>query len=248
MKFKDLLGLSLVSVFLFPVVLIAVMIGTGMARLEFGDRHEAGAPAADFLHAEPEGQEAYEEKQTKAFLALEAREAALKARKSELDAEAERLENLKLETVKAKEEIVRERGRIEELVKQSSQIQDKKIANLAEVYGAMRPDEAAPVLLSLEDNLVVRILQKVPEARSASKLLAAMAALDVRRAALITKLLGANARPAAKPSGREMNGSADRDTARSEGTRSEGRDVQGPEPKTPTEKALAQAGGEESGP
>jgi hypothetical protein len=38
--------------------------------------------------------------------------------------------------------------------------------------------------------MVVRIMKKIPEARSASKLMASMAALNVKRAAGITMLLG----------------------------------------------------------
>jgi flagellar motility protein MotE (MotC chaperone) len=114
----------------------------------------------------------------------------LEVRETSSRREIERLENLKMETIREKEEILRHRRRIEELVAQSGELQDKQIVALAEVYGSMRPEEAAPILLSLKDALVVRILKKIPEARSASKLIAALGSLDLRRAARITELMG----------------------------------------------------------
>ena len=89
----------------------------------------------------------------------------------------------------------------------NSELQDKQIASLAEVYGGMRPEEAAPILLSLDDGMVVRIMRKIPETRSTSKLMAALAALDVKRAARITRHLGGRAvgKPQAAPKGGEAD-------------------------------------------
>ena len=122
----------------------------------------------------------------------------MRTKEADVNREIERLENLKLETMKAKDEIAEDRRKIEELVGKSADIQDKQIASLAEVYGGMRPDEAAPILLSLDNAMVVRILKKIPETRATSKLMAALAALDVKRAADITTLLGGKVR-AVKP-------------------------------------------------
>jgi flagellar motility protein MotE (MotC chaperone) len=195
MKLKDLLGISLVSIFLFPVVLIGIMLAAGVVHIEFGDGKDQDRLKTAFTGVDQAKQEEAEAKQLKAFKALESKERELKEKEAEMNRKSERLENLKMETAKAKEEIEADRRKIEELVGKSSDAQDKQIAALAEVYGAMRPDEAAPILLSLDDKVVARIMKKIPETRSTSKLMASLAALNVKRAANITLLLGGKPGP-----------------------------------------------------
>ncbi len=198
MKLKDLLGISLVSVFLFPIILIAIMLAAGVVHLEFGNGKDKERIKQAYTGDDQARQEESEAKELKAYKALELKEKELSEKEAQVNLETERLENLKLETVKAKEEIEGHRKKIEELVDKSAEIKDKQIASLAEVYGGMRPDEAAPILLSLDDGMVVRIMRKIPETRSTSKLMAALAALDVKRAATITTLLGGKAKTRAE--------------------------------------------------
>jgi flagellar motility protein MotE (MotC chaperone) len=199
MKLKDLIGISLVSVFLFPVVLIGIMLAAGVVHLESGDGKDKDRLKETFTAADAIQQSGAEEKHLKAFKAAELKEKEVTAKQAELTKEIERLEALRLETSKAMEEITRERQRIEELVDRNSATEDRQLASLAEVYGGMRPEEAAPILLSLDDAMVVRILRKIPEARSTSKLMAALAALDVRRAARLTSLLGGKGQVRSRP-------------------------------------------------
>lgn len=202
MQFKDIIGISLISIFAFPILLLGVMIMTGLVHLEMGDAKEKVRLREDLIAAEANKQEAAEAKQLKAYKALTAKEIELNAHEAVVAREAERLENLKLELGREKDEILKHRQRIEQLVLQDGNLQDKQILGLAEVYGAMKPDDAAPILLSLKDSLVVRILKKVPEARSTSKLMAAIASLDVRRAARITEMMGRNSTGKVIPTGK----------------------------------------------
>jgi len=61
---------------------------------------------------------------------------------------------------------------------------------LAQVYAAMKPVEAAPILMNLDDNSIARIMKKIPDTRTQGKLLAAIGALNSKRAASVTKILG----------------------------------------------------------
>jgi flagellar motility protein MotE (MotC chaperone) len=214
MKLKDLLGISLVSVFLFPVLLIGIMLAAGVVHLETGDGKDKERLKPVYTGEDQAKQEESEAKQLKAYKALEQKEKELKDREAEVNRETERLENLKLETMQAKDQIAEERRKIEEDVSKNSAAQDKLIASLAEVYGGMRPDEAAPILLSLDNAMVVRIMKKIPEARATSKLMAALGALDVKRAAAITVLMGGKARtpkPAEEVAPKPGNGKSSTD-------------------------------------
>ena len=91
-----------------------------------------------------------------------------------------------------KKEIESERKKIEALVGENRELSDEKLNALAQVYGSMKPIEAAPILLSLEDGTIAKIMEKIPEVRSKAKIMAAMGAMDNARAAVITKLLGWN--------------------------------------------------------
>ena len=199
MKLKDLLGISLVSIFLFPVILIGIMLAAGVVHLEFGNGKDKDRLKTAYTGEDQAKQDESEAKQLKAYKALELKQKEVDAKEADVNRETERLENLKLETVKAKDEIAEHRRKIEELVGKSQEVQDKQLASLAEVYGGMRPDEAAPILLSLEDPMVVRIMKKIPETRATSKLMAALAALNVKRAAHITLLLGGKGNLEKKP-------------------------------------------------
>jgi len=194
MKLKDLLGISLVSVFLFPVLLIGIMLAAGVVHLETGDGKDKERLKPVYTGEDQAKQEEAEAKQLKAFKALEQKEKDLKDHEAEMNREMERLENLKLELAQAKDQMTAERRKIEEDVSKNADAQEKQMKALAEVYGGMRPDEAAPILLSLDNAMVVRIMKRIPEARATSKLLAALAALDVKRAAAITTLMGGKAK------------------------------------------------------
>jgi flagellar protein FlbB len=60
----------------------------------------------------------------------------------------------------------------------------KNISRLARLYANMKPEEAAPILKELDDDLIVSILRKM-EDEQAAKILAA---LDAERAANLTRL------------------------------------------------------------
>jgi flagellar motility protein MotE (MotC chaperone) len=82
------------------------------------------------------------------------------------------------------------REEIDKKVGESRMLSDQKIEELAQVYAAMKPIEAAPILMNLDDNSIARILKRVPDTRSQGKLLAAIGALNTKRAASVTKILG----------------------------------------------------------
>ena len=97
---------------------------------------------------------------------------------------------MKLENAKTLEQIQNDRQHIDQMVEQSKSLSDEKIEELAQVYGAMKPVEAAPILMNLQDSAVARIVKKVPETRQQAKLLAAIGSLDTKRAAEVTRILG----------------------------------------------------------
>ena len=65
---------------------------------------------------------------------------------------------------------------------------DKNIRRLAQLYDGMKAPQALPLMIRMDDTLAVSILSLMQQ-RNASKLLGALAAEDVEKAARLNKLL-----------------------------------------------------------
>ena len=63
----------------------------------------------------------------------------------------------------------------------------KRIKQLAKVYGAMRANEAAQILETLDDNLLIKIINAISDDRQKAKI---MAGLSKSKAARISKKMG----------------------------------------------------------
>lgn len=73
----------------------------------------------------------------------------------------------------------------EKLEKARQQEENKRISKMARLYGAMKPEEAVPILNQLEDDMVITIFSKM-EDEQVAKLLALM---DNKRAAKLTQTM-----------------------------------------------------------
>jgi len=188
---RDLIGVGIASMLLFPVVFFAVLLASGMARLELGTlNEEVKKKIAGYLERSSPDQEAQDLEQSKLYEANRRLAAELEEKARLLKEEASRLELLKLETSQSLAQINQNREEINKKVGESDVLTNQKIEELAQVYAAMKPVEAAPILMNLDDNSIARILKKVPDSRTQGKLLAAIGALSAKRAASVTKILG----------------------------------------------------------
>lgn len=176
---------------LFPVIFFAVLLTSGIAKLEMdGLDLEARKKIAGYLERNNPEQAAYDQEQSRLYEAN--RQMALKLEESQqlIKEEAARLELLRLETSQNLDKMNRNREEIDKKVGEYPALSNQKIEELAQIYAAMKPVEAAPILLNLPDSSIARILKRVPDARSQGKLLAAIGALSTNRAASVTKILG----------------------------------------------------------
>lgn len=194
MKIKDFIGIALLSVFLFPVILLVLFLATGVIHLEVGLDEKAKKQTNSYLRKYHPRQDEAEVQHMKTYEALQKKEQELAQKQSDFNRELERLENLKNENARIKAETIKNREKIEKLVSESKEIQNKRLKALAEVYGSMRPEEAAPILLTLSNKMVADILRLIPEVRSQSKLMGALGTMDLKRAARISQLMGKTSR------------------------------------------------------
>ncbi|MGL1935129.1 MAG: hypothetical protein OCD01_08915 [Fibrobacterales bacterium] len=189
-RLKDVITAGIASLFLFPVVFVVVLLATGTIHIEMGEGDAAKDGLVQFLETYHPKQDSSDSEQSKLFEAIKLRDKNLELREARLQEEIERLENIKMENDVLKKEIGQHRDRIEKLVGESKELSDERIDALAQVYGNMKPTEAAPILLSLNDDDIVGIVKRIPEVRAQAKLMAALGAMSNERAAVITKKLG----------------------------------------------------------
>jgi flagellar motility protein MotE (MotC chaperone) len=188
---RDLIGIGVASLLLFPVVFFAVLLATGTAKLEVGGMDdETKKKIAGYLERHTPEQETQDIEQSKLYEANRKLADELEEKQKLIQEEAARLELLKLETSQNLAKIDQNRKEIDKKVGESKILSNQKIEELAQVYAAMKPVEAAPILMNLDDTSTARILKRVPDSRTQGKLLAAIGALNTQKAASVTKILG----------------------------------------------------------
>ena len=192
MKFpiKDIILVGLISTIIFPVILVLVLMLTGVVHLSVGVEDNAAKDMTKYLEKYSPIQDQADAQQSKLFEANKLKINELAAQQKEVQTEVERLENLKAENSQIKDEITKQKEEIEKLVGQNKELTDKRLESLAQVYGNMKPVEAAPILLTMDDPSIAKIMKKMTEPRTKAKLLAALGAMDKARAAEISRLLG----------------------------------------------------------
>jgi len=188
---RDLIGIGLASLLLFPVVFFVVLLATGTAKLEVGGLDDdTKKRIVGYLERHTPEQEANDFQQSKLYEANRKLVDELEEKQKLIQEESARLELLKLETSQNLAKIDQNRKEIDKKVGESQVLSNQKIEELAQVYAAMKPVEAAPILMNLDDTSTARIIKRVSDTRTQGKLLAAIGALNTQKAASVTKILG----------------------------------------------------------
>jgi len=189
-RIKEIVAVGLVSTLLFPIVMLGVLLMNGTLHLSMGVEEEEAVELKQYLEMISPAQDTSDLEQSRLFQANRQTLDQVSQERQALAREAERLETLKAENLQLKKEIEAARGQIEKLVEERQVAGDERIETLARVYGAMKAVEAAPILLTLDDQTVASIVKRIPEVRSQAKLMAALGTMDRNRTAAISKILG----------------------------------------------------------
>ncbi|NLD92190.1 MAG: hypothetical protein GX639_05925 [Fibrobacter sp.] len=187
-KFKEILIVLLIAVLSFPVIYAAVLLATGMLRIEYG------APKT-VVEDEKKLQVIKRTQKTDSIMISNSRTfQALENEKIEIQKEQERLQNLHARLEIAQKEldekqviIARQREKMEALVEKSDSLEIKKYKAQAKVYMSMKPLEAAQIIESFSADQAAKILGAMTDDRQKARILAAMAP---EKAASITTRIG----------------------------------------------------------
>ena len=171
----------------FPVIYLLMLFATGNARIEFSkpkEKMEARELRLITLNARKDSLAALH---SKTFFALEKQKADLEAEKKRMNEERERMLMVQQELERTRNELTEERKKLEKLIGQNDELDQKRIKQLAKVYGAMRPEEAARILETLDDDLLIKILTSMGDDRQKAKILSTISG---EKATRISKKIG----------------------------------------------------------
>jgi flagellar motility protein MotE (MotC chaperone) len=192
LKLKDIVLLVLVMLISFPIVIFVVLFITGNVRMEFGPVKATEEEVAKVeLIKQDDKTDSLATVNSKTWQALQKEREDIAQERKELLAERQKLELFQRDLETQKNEISGSRKKIESLVSRSDSLEKKKTVQLAKVYSAMRPAEAAQIIGTLQDELAAHILDGIGDDRQKAKILAA---LPQEKATALTRLMGGSVR------------------------------------------------------
>ena len=188
-KMKDFIAIAAVTVASFPVMYLIMLFVTGAARIEF-QRPKENTEKEQKVEVvkQTARRDSLAERNSKTFQALQKERVELEAERQRLREQQDRINLLQSEVEQQQKKLAEEREKFEKVVQKSDSLGDKKIKDLAKMYAAMRPSEAASILSTLDDRMVAKVLKAINDDRQKAKILGA---LSTSKAARISKIIGA---------------------------------------------------------
>jgi flagellar motility protein MotE (MotC chaperone) len=190
LQIKDLITIAMVSIISFPILYLIMLLVTGTAKFVITSQ----TPEFEKKQYELKYQSLSNRKDSliaihsQSFVASEnaKKEAGLELEK--LNKQGERISLLQQELDNTRQLLSTEREKFEKFSAQTDELEAKRIKQLAKVYGAMRASEAAQILETLDDDLLVKVFIAIGDDRQKAKI---MSSLSQNKAAQLSKKIGA---------------------------------------------------------
>lgn len=186
LKLKDMIIIAVVMLTSFPVMYTILLFATGTAKVVFetGQEKQIETLKKSERMNTSARKDSIAAANSKVFQALQKERVEVTEEKERLNDQRARLEMMQEEIQSQRDALLRERKKLEQLVSQSDSLDMKRMRDLAKVYGAMKPAEAAEILSTLSDSNVAKVLKMINDDRQKAKILAFMSR---ERAASISK-------------------------------------------------------------
>jgi len=189
LKIKDVILIGIIAILSLPVLYFTMLFVTGNARIEFTQKKPGvteDRKRLEFLK-HSKHTDSLIVVHSQAFLASEKQQVETEKEQERLTKQQERISILTQELETTRKELTAEREKFENLVTKVDDLEAKRIKDLAKIYGAMRANEAAQVLETLDDAMLIKIINAIGDDRQKAKI---MAALSKSKAENITKKMG----------------------------------------------------------
>lgn len=185
---KDIILIAVISLVSFPVLYFSMLFVTGRAKIEFVNPNKKKVVGSDFKYQKRSDKlDSMQVVNTEAYLASMKEREGVAKEKEALVKQQERMNILMAELNRTRQELTEERAKFEKLVEKNDELEAKRIKQLANVYGAMRANEAATILETLDDALFIKIIKAIGDDRQKGKI---MAAVSNAKASRVSKKMG----------------------------------------------------------
>ena len=187
MRKNDFIAIILVTLLTFPILYVGMLIYTGTLRLEYGlpqEDNDADLKVEEVRHTKR--RDSLSAENSKVFLALQQEKVEIQRERERLLEIQERLEMLQSNIEGSKTELVNERKQLESKLAVNPESETARYKQLARLYGAMKPAEAAGILETLPDVQVTSILTSINDDRHRAKI---VSLLTKEKAVRISKLI-----------------------------------------------------------
>lgn len=187
LKIKDYIAIAIVTILSFPILYLIMLFVTGVARVEFnyGKDEDSKDKKVEFIRHTAK-RDSLAAINSRTFQALQKERTEIERERTRLSEQKKRIDILQQELKTERDNLKQERKKIEKLVSQSDSLSAKKLKDLAKMYGAMRPAEAAQILETLSDKLSSQIISSINDDRQKAKILSALSKDKANR---ISKIL-----------------------------------------------------------
>lgn len=192
LSLKDIGIIAVASIVSFPVMYFAMLFATGNASIVFRN-----VPGSEILKEQfktmrsSPSHDSLLVRQSQAYLATLQEKKAVEEQRKRLLKQQERIGLTNDELKRSQETLDHYRKELEQLVSQSSELERKKIRQLAKIYAAMRANEAAQILETLDDDLCIKIIESMNDDRQKGKILSS---LSEGKAGRLSKRMGYGSR------------------------------------------------------
>jgi flagellar motility protein MotE (MotC chaperone) len=190
LNFRQIIILTIIAVLSVPLSYLCILFLTGNARIVFSERPAKREPKKELEIVESSSRkDSILASYSKTFQALQQQRKELEQQRERLGAREDRLKMLAEELERKQSEMAEQRKKYEKVVARRDELETKRIRQLAKVYGAMRAAEAAQILETLDDDLVIKILTGISDDRQKGKI---VAQLSKTKAARISRKMGSS--------------------------------------------------------
>lgn len=188
LKVTDYVAIGFVTIISFPVLYLIMLFLTGSARIEFGAEKVDGEKKEKVeLVKQSSRKDSLASINSRTFQAIRQERIELENERARLREQQDRVNMLQVQVENERKMLTEERQKMEKLVSTSDSLSAKKVKDLAKMYGAMRPAEAATILSTMEDRMVARIITSIGDDRQKAKILSSFPS---DKAARISRIIG----------------------------------------------------------
>jgi flagellar motility protein MotE (MotC chaperone) len=188
LKIKDFILIALVTVASFPILYLIMLFITGEARVEFGKNKEDETKKEKIqLIKQSAHKDSLFAMNSRTYQALQQERLEIEKERQKLREQQDRINLLQSEIETERKKLTEERNKIEKTVSIHDSLSARKLKDIAKVYAAMRPSEAATILETMDDAIVASIVRSINDDRQKAKILSLF---PTDKAARISKIIG----------------------------------------------------------